>query len=182
MNQPTPLLWSITKLPRENRNKNSPGFKNLIFQHDNDEDLGNLSNWGSDIWSLCFTGIEFCGTSAGKKDRHWCCAPNSFFTSRDKSPCTYLHWNRTCGTWCRRVKNFLIKRLWWIDNCTWIAKKRFPVIPDKFHVSGRMLRSRLNRDRGLGTTAGWLGTWDSFPLQIDSISWKSPEIVCRGLA
>ena len=35
--------------------------------------------------------------------------------------------------------------------------------------------SRLHIDRGHGTTAGWLGTWDNFPLHIDSVSWESPE-------
>ena len=57
---------------------------------------------------------------------------NSFFTSRDRSQCSYLHWNRTCGTWIRRVKSSLIR----------------------FHVSTGMLRSRLNIDRGLGMIAG----------------------------
>ena len=43
-----------------------------------------------------------------------------------------------------------------------------PCVPDKFLESDRRLWSRLNRDRGLGKTAG-LGTRDNFP-HIDSIS------------
>ena len=106
---------------------------------------------------------------------HRICAPNSFFTIRDKSPKTSLHWDSTCGTLIRWVKNSLVRHLWWIEHVTKIAKKTFPCLPDKFHVSSGMLRSRLNIDRGLWTTAGWLGTWDNFPLPIDSTSWNSSE-------
>ena len=45
-----------------------------------------------------------------------------------------------------------------------IAPKTCRCVPNKFHVSS-----------GLGTTAGWLGTWENFPLQIDSFSWNSLE-------
>ena len=39
--RPSPLLWSMTLPPRENRNKNLPGFLNLLFQHENVEGVGN---------------------------------------------------------------------------------------------------------------------------------------------
>ena len=52
------------------------------------------------------------------------------------------------------------------------CQKRFPV---------HMLRSRLNTDRGLGTTAIWLGTRENVPLWFDSISWKSPESITLQL-
>ena len=89
-------------------------FLNLIFHHQNVEGVGNLSNCSSDICCLCCTAIEFCGMSTGKREfngrrpsskcRHWNCASN-------RCPCTDTHWNRTCCTWCRRVKNSLIRCL-----------------------------------------------------------------------
>ena len=42
MNRPSLLLWYITKVVT--------WFLNLIFQHDNDDGVGNVSNWSSDIW------------------------------------------------------------------------------------------------------------------------------------
>ena len=94
---------------------------NLIFQNMNDDGVVNLANWSSDICCLLFNhrivwnfrwleGIH--GWRPSCRHRHKCCAPNSFFTSRDKSPCTSLHWDCTCGTMIRRVKSSL----------TWIAK------------------------------------------------------------
>ena len=41
-----------------------------------------------------------------------------------------------------------------------------------------MLRWRLNVDRGLGTTAGWLGTWENFPFMQFNLSCKSCN--CEG--
>ena len=40
-------------------------FLNLIFQHENDCGVGNLSNCSSDICFLCCPTIEFCGMSTG---------------------------------------------------------------------------------------------------------------------
>ena len=51
----------------------------------------------------------------------------------------------------------------------------FPDVPSKFHVSSRRLWSRLSIPQGLVMTAGWLGTCDNFPLQIDSTSCNSLE-------
>ena len=122
---------------------------NLIFQYENDEGVENQMNWSSDICSLCFTAIELCGISAGRKEfmvdgllADIGIGPKSFFTSRVRSPCTYLHWNRTCGTWIRKVKNSLIAKN--VSLC-------FRQIP----CMGWLLRWRLNIDCGLGMTAGW---------------------------
>ena len=51
------------------------------------------------------------GSRPSWRHRHWCCAQNLFFTSRDKFPCTSLHWYCTCGTSIRSVKNSLIRCL-----------------------------------------------------------------------
>ena len=70
------------------------------LQEENVEGVVNFSNWSSDICSLCCTAREFCVIAAGEwihgwrpscRHQHWNCAPNSFFTFRDKSPGTLLH-------------------------------------------------------------------------------------------
>ena len=139
---------------------------NLFFQYIKGDGMVNLWNWTSDFCSLCCPTTRFCGISAGKKNwrpssRHRRCsrAPNSFFTSCDSLPCTCLHWNRTYSTLIRKVKNSLIECDEYIGRG---LPRTFPCVPDKFHVSSGMLRSRLNMDRGLGTTAGQLGTWKIF--------------------
>ena len=92
----------------------------------------NLSKWTSEISSLCWSAIRtlwyFCwkerilGWWSSCKTRHWHCASNLFFTFRNRSPCTILHGVSTCSTLIRRVKKYLIRYLWWIDCCSWIAK------------------------------------------------------------
>ena len=57
--------------------------------------------------------------------------------------------------------------------------KTFHDVPSKFHVSGCKLWSRLGTPRRLGSTAGWVGTWDNLPLQPESTSWNSPESFIR---
>ena len=77
--------------------------------------------------SLRCPAIEFCGTSTGKEEF----MVDGFLsdigivivlTCRDRSPCTYLHWNRTCSTWSHGAKNSLTKCLRWNEHRTWIAK------------------------------------------------------------
>ena len=75
---------------------------------------------------------ESHGRRPSCKCRRWNCTAHSLFTSRDKSPCTSLHWDSTCGALIRRVKNYLIKCLSWVEHKTWIAKKRFPVSQTNF--------------------------------------------------
>ena len=41
---------------------------NLIFQHGNVEGVGIISNWSSEICSLCWSAKEFCGISAGSEE------------------------------------------------------------------------------------------------------------------
>ena len=78
------------------------------------------------------------------------------------------------NTLIRWVKNSLIRHLWWIEHVTWIAKnvslwpRKIPCIRSQTLVAAQH-RSRTWK------TADWLGTWDNFPLQIDSIYWNSPE-------
>ena len=154
------------------------GFFNPMFQHENIEGVGNLSKWSSDICSLCWSHIagkkEFMVDALLAKNRNMDRVSCLFFTFRDKSPCTPLHWDSTCGTLIRSVKNSLIRYLWWTEQCTWIAKN-VSLCPRQLRVSSGILWSGLNIDRGLGTTASWLGTWKFFPLQIDSLSWNYLE-------
>ena len=56
------------------------------------------------------------------KNRNWDCVSTSFFTFGDKGPWTPLHWDSPCGTLIRSVQNSLIRYLWWLEYCTWIAK------------------------------------------------------------
>ena len=109
------------------------------------------------------------------KTRHGNCASNLFFTFRNKSPCTRLH-----GVFPPPVLWFKEWRTPWYSVCNEAIAARgwpetFPCVPDKFRVSDRRLWSRLNTGRGLGTTAGWLGTWDDFQLKTDSFYWDSLE-------
>ena len=165
-------------------NKNSPGVLNLIFQHENVEGVVKLSNWSSDICSLCCYSNRILWNFRWQerihswrpscKHEHWNCASNLFFTSRDKSPCTSLHWDSTCGTLIRWVKNSFITHLQWIEHETWIAKNVFLCprqIPGiKWHASvAAQHRSWTWNDYRL---TGRISHYLNFPLQFDSISWK----------
>ena len=117
----------------------------------------NLSKWSSEICSLCWPVKEFCGISAGEED---------FMVDALHA----RHWN--CGSLIRWLKISLmafIKE----SNIARGLPKTLPCGPDKFHVSSGVHRSRLNIDRGLGTTDGWLGTWEIFP---DETIWT--EVQC----
>ena len=92
--------------------------------------------------------------------------PNSFLISCNRCPCTDTHWNRTFSTWCRRVKNSLVRFLWWLEHWLWTAKEK-SCDPDRFHLSSGKRLSQLSMERGLGMTAGWLGTWE----KMSSVVW-----------
>ena len=82
------------------------------------------------------------------KSRRWNRLSISFFTSSDK-----FH------------EESMTNRLLHVE-----CQKTFPDVPSKFHVSDCRLWSRLRIPQRLGKIANWLGTWDNFPLQIDSTS------------
>ena len=92
----------------------------------------NLSNWSSDICSLCCPVTEFCGISTGKKEftvdfLHPDIGIVVVLPIRSSPfatgwPCTNLHWNCTCGTWCRKLMKSSIRYLWWLKCRTWICK------------------------------------------------------------
>ena len=122
LNRPSLLLWSTSNM------KNVEGVRNLL-------------NWSPDMCSLCCTAIECCGISAVNKEFMvdgllanigiGVVLPFRSYPLATGSLVTYLH---TCSTWSRRVKNSLMRCLWWFERGRWIAKN-VSCVPDKFHVS-----------------------------------------------
>ena len=76
----------------------------------------------------------------------------SFFTLSYKSLRAWSHRVSICSIKIPRLKHSSVRCRWWIEWCKWTVKK----------VSRCRLWSRISTPRGLGTTAGWLGTWDNF--------------------
>ena len=89
LKRPSPLLWSITWL----QGKSEPGFRILS---------SNMKTLN--VWWISRTEAPIFAVFAVQPQ-------NSVEFSRDRLPCTYLHWIRTCGTGIRRVKNSLIRCL-----------------------------------------------------------------------
>ena len=63
------------------------------------------------------------------------------------SSCTYLHWNRTWDTCCRRVKKFFHKVLV-MNRIGRRLQKKFPCISDEFCASKSVRLWRIEIDRG----------------------------------
>ena len=90
---------------------------NPIFQYKNVKDVRNLSKCSSGICCLCCPTIEFCGTFTGNNEL----IVDGFLTTvgtgivpfcQIVTTCARIsrpnvHWNRSCSTKCRRVKNSL---------------------------------------------------------------------------
>ena len=71
-----------------------------------------------------------------------------------------------------RLKNYLIRCLWWIDHCSWMAKK-VSLCPRQIPCIRSQTSVELNIYRGLRTTASWLGI-HSIPQNQPTISHPSP--------
>ena len=98
-------LTSVLKLNFQKINDMSGEFLKLKLRY-----LQSLLPNHRTLWNIHQQkGVH--GRRPSFRHRHCSRAPNTFFTSCDKCPCTSLHWNRTCSTWSRGVKNSLIRCL-----------------------------------------------------------------------
>ena len=96
-------LISESYLPAQKRWK-SREFVNLKFRY-----LLSLMSKHRTLWNNHRKGSH--GRRLFCKCRHWDCASDSFFISCDKCPYANTHPIRTCGIWCRKWMNSLIRCL-----------------------------------------------------------------------
>ena len=124
---PSPLLLIHNTASEGKSEQELTCVLNLILQHENNGKEEELIEQ-KDICGLCCAAVEFCGTSACKEFM-----VDGLLTHIGIGVVLPIrsHWNRTCGTWIRRVKNSLTRCLCWIEHRSGIAKKRFPVFQTK---------------------------------------------------
>ena len=188
LNQPFPLLWAITLPPRVNQNRNTLQFWILS---------SNMRTWK--VWEIYQNEFRDLGFFVnrphnsvgiipllGKESSGWR-SPNLgvgivslicsslLATGLPVLDCTGLpnvaSRFQGCFTLCD-----VDTELTGADGLT----KTSPDVACEFLMSFRKLWLRLNTPRRLGTTAGWLGTWDNPPLQDWFDSLEFPRVIHRA--
>ena len=103
LNRPSPIFWIHNIASKGKSEQELTWFSNLIFQYMSDDGVGNLSNWSSDICSLCCTAIEILrlGPEKGLEELYWVLLQYFHFVAA---------WHETQNVWCTWQQSALSPR------------------------------------------------------------------------